>query len=160
MNKDGTNWKAFAMNKLLLKLTLALFTLLAVLGLNQVYAASTPLEFHADAKMRKAGGRTVEHTWGYLRVRSDGVGNGLVDVMFSNGNPTLKASFNARVEFIDSAGRVVREEHFSCRLGRAAGDSARECKVSRMLKRSWFDKVEVDFYLTESPQPKFVSALD
>ncbi len=147
------------MNKILLKLTLALFTVLAVLGLNQVYAASSPLEFHADAKMRHVDGRAVDRTHGFLRVVADGVGNGLVDVMFSNGNSQLKARFNARVEFRDASGRIVREEHFACRLGRAGSGGARECKVSRVLKRSWFESVEVDFYLTDAPQPNFVSRL-
>ncbi len=147
------------MDKLLLKLTLALFTVLAIMGLNQVYAASTPLEFHADAKMRLAGGAAVDRTYGYLRVRADGSGNGLVDVMFSNGSPTLKARFNARVEFLDGDGRIVREEHFTCRLGRAGSGGTRECKQSRMLRRSWFDKVQVDFYLSDVPNASFVSML-
>lgn len=148
------------MNKILLKLTLALFTVLAVMGLNQVYAASTPLEFHADAKMRLAGGVAVDRTYGYLRVLADGAGNGLVDVMFSNGSPKLKARFNARVEFLDGAGRVVREEHFTCRLGRVGSGGTRECKLSRLLRRSWFDKVQVDFYLSDVPKANFVSKLN
>lgn len=147
------------MDKILLKLTLALFTVLAVLGLNQVYAASTPLEYHADARMRHVDGTAVDQTYGYLRVIADGSGHGLVDVMFSNGNSQLKARFNARVEFRDAGGRIVREEHFACRLGRAGSGGTRECKVSRMLKRSWFDSVEVDFYLTDIPRPNFVSQL-
>lgn len=147
------------MDKLLLKLTLALFTVLAVIGLNQVYAASTPLEFHADAKMRLAGGDAVDRAYGYMRVLADGAGNGVVDVMFSNGSPTLKARFNARVEFLDGAGRVVREEHFTCRLGRAGSGGTRECKLSRLLKRSWFDRVQVDFYLSDVPKASFVSML-
>ncbi len=147
------------MDKILLKLTLALFTVLAVIGLNQVYAASSPLEFHADAKMRLVDGGAIDRTYGYLRVRADGAGNGLVDVMFSNGSSTLKARFNARVEFLDGAGRLVREEHFACRLGRAGSGGIRECKVSRMLKRSWFDKVQVDFYLSDVPKPNFVSRM-
>ncbi len=147
------------MEKILLKLTLALFTVLAVMGLNQVYAASTPLEYHADAKMRLAGGDAVDRTYGYLRIRADGAGNGLIDVMFSNGSPTLKARFNARVEFLDGAGRVVREEHFACRLGRAGSGGTQECKQSRMLKRSWFEKVQVDFYLSDVPKANFVSML-
>lgn len=160
MNENRTSLKSVAMDKILLKLSLALFTVLAVIGLNQVYAASTPLEFHADAKMRLADGGAVNRTYGYMRVLADGAGNGLVDVMFSNASSTLKARFNARVEFLDANGRIVREEHFDCRLGRAGSGGTRECKQSRMLRRSWFDKVKVDFYLTDVPQANFVSQLN
>ena len=139
------------MNKILLKLTLGLFVLLAVIGMNRVYAASTPYEYHADAKMNYRDHGPVEATWGYLRVISDSSGNGLVDVMFSNGSPRLHALFNARVRFLDESGRVLRDALFNCRLGSASSSSASECKVSKPLQRTAFDSIRVDFYLSDLP---------
>lgn len=145
------------MNKILLKLTLVLFTVLAGIGLNRVYAASTPYEFHADAKMHLLNHGPVDHTYGYLHVVSDALGNSLVDVMFSNGNPRLRALFNARVRFLGTAGVVIREASFQCRLGTAGADSASECKVSKRLTRTAFESVQVDFFLTDLPDENTVA---
>ncbi len=145
------------MDKILLKLTLVLFFLLAAVGLNRVYAASTPHEYHADARMSYRGHGPVASTHGYLRVISDSTGIGLVDVMFSNGNPTLRALFNARVRFLSAAGRVLREAHFNCRLGGAGEDGASECKVTQPLSRTAFDSIQVDFYLSDMPRASVVA---
>ncbi|MEM7564208.1 MAG: hypothetical protein AAF353_14320, partial [Pseudomonadota bacterium] len=49
--------------------------------------AATAEEFHSSANMRYGERGIIPGAHGYLRVIRDAAGNGLIDVMFSNGNP-------------------------------------------------------------------------
>jgi hypothetical protein len=139
------------MNKFLLKATISLFILLWVFSLNRVYAASSYDEYHSSTRMNYPAHGPVAKTYGYLHVISDSAGNGLIDVMFSNGDPAIQALFNASVRLLDSSGQVLNETQFHCRLGDLSADTRNECKVSKSISRTQFDSIEVDFYLSDIP---------
>ena len=143
------------MNRFKTLLTAALLFPMVVASLPAMAAAAE--EFHTSANMRYGGQFAIPETHGYVRVISDASGNGMIDVMFFNGNPEVQALFNASVRFIDASGRLVVETHFNCRVGEVSPDGAGECKVSKPLNKTLFDSVEVDFYLSDLPDPNLLA---
>ena len=136
---------------------LSLLMLIALTGLSPVSLASSAEEFHYSAGMKYDDYGPVAKTHGYLRIISDASGYGLIDVMFSNHNPAIHALFNAHVRLLDASGQVLNQTHFNCRVGDPSGDAASECKVSKPLRPVLFDSVEVDFYLSDVPDPNLIT---
>ena len=122
---------------------------LSLLGSRQVYAVAHPYDFHADARMVHQNLGPVEKAYGYMNVVTDTNGNGIINVMFSNGSQLNWARFNARVKFLDAAGVVIKQEYFDHRIAAAGNEGANERKVSKPLAVSDFDSIQVDFYLTD-----------
>ena len=112
-------------------------------------AASHPFEFHADARMQHDRYGPIDQAYGYMNVVTDDNGKGTINVMFFNGSGLDLAQFNARVQFLDTAGSVIEEQHFDCWLDAAGLREAIECKVTKPLTRSDFDSIQVEFYLSE-----------
>jgi hypothetical protein len=136
---------------------LSLLMLISLIGLSRVAWASSAEEFHYSARMKYDDYGPVANTHGYLRIISDDSGYGLIDVMFSNDNPAIHALFNAHVRLLDATGQVVNQTHFNCRVGDSNDDAASECKVSKPLRPVLFDSVEVDFYLSDVPDPNLIT---
>ncbi len=134
-----------------------LLFLLAVIGINPAYAATYTDEIHLDANMRYLDRNIVAKTYGYLRVIKGSSSNVLVETMFSNGNPSIDALFNASILFLDDSGRVLRRANLNCPLGAGATDEATECKVSKIIKAIPFDSVEVNFYLSGISNPDLLA---
>ena len=134
-----------------------LLMLIALTGLSLVSLASSAEEFHYSASMKYDDNGPVANTHGNLRVISDWSGYGLIDVMFSNDNPAIHALFNAQVRLLDASGHVVNQTHFNCWVGDPNDDAASECKVSKPLRPVLFDSVEVDFYLSDVPDPNLIT---
>lgn len=130
-------------------LTVTSLLLAALIFSLPLAAAPHPFEFHADGRMVHAQYGPVDRAYGYMNVVTDGAGNGTINVMFSNGSGRDLAQFNARVKFIDTAGAVIREEHFDCWMDAEGLREAIECKVTKPLSAANFDSIEVDFYLSE-----------
>jgi hypothetical protein len=139
------------MNKTLFKIASICLVPLSLLGSRQALAVSHPYDFHADAKMVHQNTGPVEKAYGYMNVVTDTSGNGIINVMFSNGSRLNWARFNARVKFFNAAGVVVKEEYFDHRIAAAGNDGAIERKVSKPLTVSDFDSIQVDFYLSDLP---------
>ena len=118
----------------------------------QAAAAAQPFEFHADGTMIHKRLGPVEKAYGYMTVVTDGDGAGTINVMFSNGSKLERAQFNARVKFLGAGGKLLQEKHFDCWIDAEGLREPGECKVSRPLTVRNFDKVEVDFYLTDIPE--------
>ena len=117
-------------------------------------------EFHADARMRHAQHGDFDNAYGYLYALVDGKGRAAVNVMFSNGDRSRSAQFNARVRFVDSDGKVVEEQHFSGRLTAASEEGAAERRLLRVIELQGFDSIEVDFYLTDPVRAAQVASVD
>lgn len=130
-------------------LTVALSMLMSLFASQPATAVGHPYEFAIDSKMAHHGKGTVTKTYGYMTLVTDRDGNGTIDVMFSNGNGTHSARFNARVKFLDAAGAVIREEYFDHWLAAAEFDEAIEGKVTKPLPLSDFESVQVDFFLSD-----------
>jgi len=139
------------MNKTLLKIASICLVPLSLLGTRQALAVSHPYDFHADAKMVHQNIGPVEKAYGYMNVVTDTRGNGIINVMFSNGSPLNWARFNARVKFLNAAGVVVKEEYFDYRIAAAGNEGAIERIVTKPLTVSDFDTIQVDFYLSDLP---------
>ena len=139
------------MNKTLLKIASICLVPLFLLGSRQAFAVPHPFDFHADAKMVHHDIGPVENAYGYMNVVTDNSGNGMINVMFSNGSRLNWARFNARVKFLNAAGVVVKEEYFDHRIAAAGNDGAIERKVSKPLGATEFDSIQVDFYLSDLP---------
>jgi surface antigen len=122
---------------------------LSLLASKQALAVAHPYDFHADARMVHQNLGPVDKAYGYMNVVTDTNGNGIINVMFSNGSRLNWARFNARVKFLDVAGEVIKEEYFEHRIAAAGNDGAIERKVTKPLAVSNFDSIQVDFYLTD-----------
>lgn len=137
------------MNKTLLKIASICLVPLFLLGSRQAFAVAHPYDFHADARMVHQNLGPVDKAYGYMTVVTDSSGQGIINVMFSNGSQLHRARFNARVIFLDATGAVIKEEFFDHRLGAAENGDAIERKVSKPLTTSNFESIQVDFYLTD-----------
>jgi hypothetical protein len=122
---------------------------LFLLASRQALAVAHPYDFHADARMVHQNLGPVEKAYGYMNVVTDTNGNGIINVMFSNGSQLNWARFNARVKFLDAAGAVIKLEYFDHRIAAAGNEGAIERKVTKQLTVSDFDSIQVDFYLTD-----------
>ena len=122
---------------------------LLLLALGNAAATSQNFEYHADARMHYPGGSPLEDAYGYAYVVSDKRGHGVIRVMFSNGTALGRLRFNARVQFIDSEGAIIREEMFAQRIEAADARGAAEHQISKIVELNDFDRVQVDFYLSE-----------
>ncbi|MBT8434598.1 MAG: hypothetical protein KJN95_08055 [Gammaproteobacteria bacterium] len=138
----------------IIKLTLAMPVLLALLASQPASAVGYPFEFSTDAKMTYGSETAIEKAYGLMTVVTDKNGDGIINVMFSNGSRSTSARFNARVKFLDDSGAVIREENFDHWLAAAEFDEAIEGKVTKAMTLADFESIEVDFYLSH------VSGLD
>ena len=132
----------------IIKLTLAMPVLLALLASQPASAVGYPFEFSTDAKMTFRSGTGIDNAYGLMTVVTDQHGDGTINVMFSNGSRSTSARFNARVKFLDQSGDVVREEYFDHWLGAAEFDEAIEGKVTKTMTSADFESIQVDFYLS------------
>jgi hypothetical protein len=146
------------MNKTLFKVASICLVPLSLLGSRQALAVSHPYDFHADAKMVHQNTGPVEKAYGYMNVTTDTSGNGIINVMFSNGSRLDRARFNARVKFLNAAGELVKEEYFDHRVAAAGNDGATERKVTRPLTVPDFASIQVDFYLSDLPESAATAA--
>jgi hypothetical protein len=137
------------MNKTALKIASICLLPLSLLASKQALAAAHPYDFHADARMVHQNLGPVEKAYGYMNVATDTNGNGIINVMFSNGSQLNWARFNARVKFLDAAGAVIQEEYFEYRIAAAGNEGAIERKLTKPLAVPNFDSIQVDFYLTD-----------
>ena len=96
------------MNEYVLVIIAALITLCSMIFSSVAQAGPHPYEFHADSKMAHARHGEVDRAYGYLYVETNEQGRGTINVMFSNGNEKNWARFNARVRFLNAAGKVIR----------------------------------------------------
>ena len=148
------------MNEYLLVIIATLLSIGSMLFSNMAHAAPKPFEFHADAKMAHATHGQVDKTYGYLYIEGDETGRGTINVMFSNGNEKNWARFNARVQFLNRAGKVIKEERFESWLDAADYNDAVERRVSKPLRISDFDSIQVDFYLSDISDRYVNAAVD
>lgn len=148
------------MNEYLLVIIATLISLGSMLFSNLAQAAPLPFEFHADAKMAHAKHGPVDAAYGYLYVEGDETGRGTINVMFSNGNEKNWARFNARVKFLNRAGKILREERFESWLDAADNDDTVERRVSKPLEISDFDSIQVEFYLSDISDRYVNAAVD
>lgn len=118
---------------------------------NQAYALAHPWDFQADARMQLQNHGPVEDAYGLVYLETDGNGDGMITVMFSNASEVDLARFNARLKFLDARGALLGEEHFDCLIDSAGFREAIECKLSRPLAHNGFDSIQVDFYLSDVP---------
>jgi surface antigen len=137
------------MNKTLFKIASICLVPLFLLGSRQAFAVAHPYDFHADARMVHQNLGPVAKAYGYMNVVTDTNGQGIINVMFSNGSQLNWARFNARVKFLDATGTIIKEEIFDQRIAAAGNEGAVERKVSKSLTVSDFDSIQVDFYLTD-----------
>jgi hypothetical protein len=133
----------------IIKLTLAMPVLLALLASQPASAVGYPFEFSTDAKMTYGSETAIEKVYGFMTVATDKNGDGTINVMFSNGSRSTSARFNARVKFLDQSGAVIREEYFDHWLGAAEFDEAIEGKVTKAMTSADFESIQVDFYLSD-----------
>ena len=136
------------MNKQLLNLCLVTISLIVT---NPAYAETNQFDFHTDAKLLQTSHGPVDKAYGYMNVVTDNNGDGLISIMFSNGSQIDWARFNADVKFLNGAGSVIKQEHFTRRIKAANQDGAVEHKLVKPLKISNFDSIKVDFYLSDVP---------
>ena len=122
--------------------------LLALLASQPASAIGYPFEFSTDAKMTYGSETAIDKAYGFMTVVTDQHGDGTINVMFSNGNRSTSARFNARVKFLDDSGVVVREEYFDHWLAAAEFDEAIEGKVTKTMTSADFESIQVDFYLS------------
>ncbi len=134
-----------------LKLTLPV--LLSLFAPHPASAAGHPYEFSADARMAHQGLNAVQRAYGFMTVVTDENGDGIINVMFSNGSRSTSARFNARVKFLDDSGAVIREEYFDHWLAAAEFDEAIEGKVTKTMTLADFESIQVDFYLSNVSGP-------
>lgn len=137
----------------IIKLTLAMPVLLALLASQPASAVGYPFEFSTDAKMTYRSEAAIEKAYGLMTVVTDQKGNGTINVMFSNGSRSTSARFNARVKFLDQSGAVIREEYFDHWLAAAEFDEAIEGKVTKAMTSADFESIQVDFYLSNVSGP-------
>ena len=117
--------------------------------LNPAQAASHQIDFHKASRMMHSSYGPVDKAYGLMTLSTGSNGEGIINVMFSNGSPIGGARFNARVKFLDASGAVIKEEHFDYRIAAAGYDGAVERKLTKPLDLSNFDSIEVDFYLSD-----------
>ena len=137
----------------IIKLTLAMPVLLALLASQPASAVGYPFEFSTDAKMTYGSETAIEKAYGFMTVATDKNGDGTINVMFSNGSRSTSARFNARVKFLDDSGAVIREEYFDHWLAAAEFDEAIEGKVTKTMTLADFESIKVDFYLSNVSGP-------
>lgn len=136
------------MAKKIRNLTLTLPVLLSLFTSHPASAVGHPYEFSADARMAHQDLTPLQRAYGFLTVVTDENGDGIINVMFSNGSQSTSARFNARVKFLDDSGAVIREEYFDHWLGAAEFDEAIEGKVTKTMTLADFESIQVDFYLS------------
>ena len=124
---------------------------LLLLTCGQALAGNPNFEYHADARMQHASSGEVNDAYGYAYVVTDKRGHGVIRVMFSNGTSLDQAQLNARVNFLDATGELIRQEHFERRIEAAGVHGAVEHSLSRLVDLSEFASVRVDFYLSDIP---------
>ena len=146
------------MNRKIGNFTAILTVLFSLLASRPLLAAGHPYEFVADARMNNNGDAPIEKAYGFMTVSTDQTGGGTIDVMFSNGNSSYSARFNARVKFLDTDGTVIREEYFDHWLAAAEFGGAIEGKVTKHLPRSDFESIHVDFFLSDISGPDTAAA--
>jgi hypothetical protein len=134
-------------------MTATITAALVVLAGGTAAASNATYEYHADAPMRHSGGANIDKAYGYAYVITDMKGHGVIRVMFSNGSPLHRARFNARVAFLDADGGVIREELLQHRLAAADAQGASERSVSKLVRLNEFASVEVDFFVSDIPEP-------
>lgn len=138
------------MNKQLLNLCLVIISMVTA---NLSNAAANHFDFHTDAKLLQTSHGSVDKAYGYMNVITDNNGEAVINVMFSNGSRIDWARFNADVKFLNAAGSVIKQEHFAQRIKAANHDGAVEHKLVKPLTISNFESIEVDFYLSDVPDP-------
>ncbi|MCP4874098.1 MAG: hypothetical protein GY896_01315 [Gammaproteobacteria bacterium] len=143
-----------------LKFIVALLFSLPVFASNLAQATPLAYEYHVDASMAHKSRGPVEKAYGYLNVVAVTDGKVIVNVMFSNGNQSKWARFNARVKFLSASGRTIKEENFERWIAAAGLDGASEQRISKALTISNFKSIEVDFYLSDVPDKSFASKKD
>lgn len=136
------------------KMTATVTAALIVLAGGAAAASNATYEYHADAPMRHVSGINIDNAYGYAYVATDKKGHGVIRVMFSNGSPLHQARFNAHIAFLDTEGEVIREEHFDRQLEAAGTGGAAERRVSKLVSLNEFASVEVDFFVSDIPQPE------
>ncbi len=139
------------MYKYLLNLAFMLVSGLLVAS-SPAYGESHPFDFHINAKMQHKHHGPVDKAYGLVSINTDNHGNGIIDVMFSNGSQIDWAKFNAHIKFLNASASVIKEEHIYRWLDAAGEDGATERKVSKLVTISGFESIEVDFYLTDMPE--------
>ena len=137
------------MTKKIINLALALPVLLSLFTAHPASAAGHPYEFSADARMAHQDLTPLQKAYGFMTVVTDENGDGIINVMFSNGSRSTSARFNARVKFLDDSGAVIREEYFDHWLAAAEFDEAIEGKVTKAMTSADFESIQVDFYLSD-----------
>ncbi len=137
------------MAKIISNLALALPVLLSLFTAHPASAAGHPYEFSADARMVHQNLTPLQRAYGFMTVVTDENGDGIINVMFSNGSQSTSARFNARVKFLDDSGAVIREEYFDHWLAAAEFDEAIEGKVTKTMTLADFESIQVDFYLSD-----------
>ena len=148
------------MNEYLIPVVAILMATLVMFTASPASAVAQPYEFHADARMQHETFGSEAKTYGYMNVFTDSHGDGIINVMFSNGSRLHRARFNARVNFLNAAGNVIREEHFNCWIDAADVTEQTECKVSRVFSLTGFDSIGVDFYLSDVPEMNATAAIN
>ncbi len=135
------------------------FLLLPVLWFScgQAVASHPAWEYHADAAMQLENGNRVEQAYGYAYVVTDKRGHGVIRGLFSNGSSLHHALFNARIRFLDEAGRLIRVETFEDRIEAAGTDGAAERQLTKLVDLTEFADVEVDFFLSDVPAPAVIA---
>jgi hypothetical protein len=139
------------------KFIVALLLSVPVFVANPALAAAEAYEFHADANMAHKSRGPVDKAYGYMNIVSAANGKLIINVMFSNGNESKWARFNARVKFLSASGRVIKEENFERWIAAAGGNGASEHRISKGLTSPDFKSVKVDFYLSDVPDKTFVA---
>ena len=139
------------MNKAGSKIYSILLSLLLFLACGQAAAGSANYEYHLNASMQHAGNGSVKDAYGYVYVVTDKKGHDVIRVMFSNGTPLDNVRFNARVQFLNADGTLIREEYFERRIEAAGFDGASERSLSKLVDLSEFAAVKVDFFLSDIP---------
>ena len=131
-------------------LKILLGTLISISGSSLSWAVDHPVDIHRHAKMAYLDFGPVDKTYGYLNIVTNQNGKGMINVMFSNGRQTDWVKFNARVTFFDESGVIIKEANLHRWVGSASSEGAAERKVSKPFNAPSFDKVEVEFYMTET----------
>ena len=127
------------------------FLVNSIIAANLSHAATNHLEFHTDAKLLQTSQGPVDKAYGYMNLVANHNGDGLISVMFSNGSQIDWARFNADVKFLNAAGSIIKQEHFTRRIKAATHNGAEEHRLVKPITISNFDPIEVDFYLSDLP---------
>ncbi len=144
------------MNKHYLNFIKAIFILSLAFTINLAYGDINRSIFNSNAKMLGKHREPVDKTYGLINIVTGNDGKGTINVMFSNGSKIDWVKFNAHVKFLNAAGLVIKEAHFYRWLNAANEEGASERKISKALTRTDYTSIEVEFYLTDIPEPRVV----